>query len=73
MLTVVTNGAEPRASCRDLFIKLEILPVACQYVLSLTLFIIDNPNNFQTGSDVHGLHTRSKKSTFHSNCKPHKF
>jgi hypothetical protein len=24
------------------------------------LFIIDNPHNFQTVSEVHGLHTRSK-------------
>ena len=54
------SGAEPRASCRGLFRKLEILPVPCLYVLSLMLFIIDNPNDFQTGLEVHGLHTGSK-------------
>jgi len=57
-------GAEPRASCRDLFRKLEILPVPCQYILSLMLFIRDNPNNFQTGLEIHGLHIRSKIQLF---------
>jgi len=46
--------------CRDLFRKLEILPVPCQYILSLILFIIDNPNNFQTGLEKHALHTNVK-------------
>jgi len=46
----IMSGAEPRASCRGLFRRLEILPVPCQYTLSLMLFIIDNPNNFQTVS-----------------------
>jgi len=57
-------GAEPRASCRDLFRKLEISPVPCQYILSLMLFIRHNPNNFQTGLEIHGLHTRRKIQLF---------
>ena len=44
--------------------KTEILPVPCQYILSLMSFIIDNPNNFQTGLEIHGLHTRSKNQFF---------
>jgi len=28
------------------------------------LFIIDNPNNLQTGLEIHGLHTRSKNQLF---------
>jgi len=58
------SGPEPRASCRGLFRKHEILPVPCQYTLSLMLFIIDNPNNFQTGLEMCGLHTRSKNQLF---------
>ena len=58
------SGAEPRASCRGLFRKLEILPVPCQSILSLMLFIIDNPNNFQRGLEMHGLHMRSKNQLF---------
>jgi len=57
-------GAEPRASSRGLFKRLKILPVPCQYILSLMLFIIDNPNNFQTVSEVHGPHTRSRNQLF---------
>ena len=56
----IMSGAEPRVSFRGLFRKLEILPVPCQYILSLMLFIIDNPNNFQARLEIHGLHTRSK-------------
>ena len=56
------SGAETRASYRGLFRKLEILPVPCQYILSLMKFIIDNANNFQTGLEIHGLHTRSKNN-----------
>jgi hypothetical protein len=44
--------AEPRAPCRGFFRKLEILPLPCQYILSLMLFIIDNPNNFQTSLEI---------------------
>jgi hypothetical protein len=58
------SGAEPRASCRCLFRKLEILPVPCQYILSLMLFITDNPYNFQAGLQIHGLHSRSKNQLF---------
>ena len=65
------SGAEPRASCKGLFRKLEIIPVPCQYILSLMLFIIDNPNNFQTVSQVRGLHTRSKNQLFNSKYKCH--
>ena len=62
------SGEEPRASCRSLFRKLGILPVPCQYILSLMLFIIDNPNNFLTGLEIHGLHTRSKNKLFIPNA-----
>jgi len=58
------SGAEPRASCRGLFRKLEILPVPCQYILSLMLFVVDNPNNFQTVLETHGLRTRSANQLF---------
>jgi hypothetical protein len=62
----IMSRAEPRASCRGLFRRLEILHVPCQYILSLILFIVDNPNNFPTVSEVHGLHA-SKKQLFTPN------
>jgi len=57
-------GTEPRASCKELFRKLEISPVPCQYILSLMLFIRDIVNHFQTGLEIHGLHTGSKIQLF---------
>jgi len=57
-------GARPGTSCRDLFKKLEILPVPCQYILSVMLFMIDNSDKFLTISEVHGFHTRSKNHCF---------
>jgi hypothetical protein len=56
----VMSGMGPRSSCRNLFKKLNILPVPCQYILSLMLFIIDNQQDFFTNADVHGLNTRNK-------------
>ena len=47
-----------------LFKKLKILPVPCQYILSVMLFMIDNSNKFLTSSEVHGFHTRSKNHFF---------
>ena len=46
----------------------QILPVLCHYILSLMLFVMDKPNNFQTVSKVHGIHTRSKNQLFVPNA-----
>jgi hypothetical protein len=40
-------GAHPRTPCRNLFKKLEILPVPCQYIFSLMNFFVNNQENFQ--------------------------
>ena len=64
----ITFGAEPTASCQGLFRKLNILTVLCQYVLSLMLLIVGNPNNYQAGLEVHRLHTRSKNQHFIPNA-----
>ena len=53
------SGMGPRSSCRNLFKKLRILPVPCQYILSLMLFIIDY-QDFFTNAHVHGFDTRNK-------------
>jgi len=56
----IMAGAQPRTSCRSLFRQLEILPVSCQYILSLKSFIIDNQEVFQTNSSIHNINTRNK-------------
>jgi hypothetical protein len=52
-----------RDSCRGVFRKLDILPLSCEYNLSLMLFVIDNQNNL-FGLEVHGLNTRSKNQLY---------
>jgi hypothetical protein len=58
------SGVGMRASCRGLFRKLNILPVACQYIFSLMLFVVANQNKFQTNLTVHGRNTRNRNQ-FH--------
>jgi hypothetical protein len=53
-------GAHPRTPYRNLFKKLEILPVPCQYIFSLMYFFFNNQESFQTNPSVHGINTRNK-------------
>jgi hypothetical protein len=52
--------AHPRTPCRNLFKKLEILPVPWQYIFSLMNFFVNNQENFQTNSSAHSINTRNK-------------
>jgi len=56
----IIAGAYHRTSCRRLFEQLEILPVPCQYTLSLMNLIINNWEIFQTNSSIHNINTRNK-------------
>jgi hypothetical protein len=47
-------------SCRSLLKQLDILPVPCQYTMSLMNIIINNQENFQTNSFIHNINTRNK-------------
>jgi hypothetical protein len=47
-----------RASCRNLFGKLETLPLASQYILSLMLFMVNTKNLFISNSGKHDINTR---------------
>jgi hypothetical protein len=60
----IISGVGFRDSCRGLLRKLDILPLSCEYILSLMLFVIDNQNNFHSGLEVHGLNTRSKNQLY---------
>jgi hypothetical protein len=59
-------------SCRSLFKKLDILPVPCQYIFSSMIFVVDNKENLQTNSSIHGVDTRNKtelhRSTVNLSC-----
>jgi hypothetical protein len=61
----IMYGAQSRTPCRSIFKQSEILPVPCQYMLSLTNFII-NHEMFQTNSSIRNTNTRNK----HRLCRP---
>jgi len=47
-----------RISCRELFKKLNILPLYSLYIVSLLLFVVKNIEEFPMNSDVHTINTR---------------
>jgi hypothetical protein len=56
----IMSGVGAKSSCRNLFKKLDILPVSCEYIFSLMKFLIENQEKFQPNLSVHGLNTRNK-------------
>jgi hypothetical protein len=54
----IMNGVDPTHTCRDLFRKLEILPVPCVYLFSLMTFVANNLDKFQTNHSVYITGTR---------------
>jgi hypothetical protein len=54
----IMEGCGNRISCRDLFRKFHILPLASQYLLSLLMFVMQHKYLFITSMDSHNLETR---------------
>jgi len=59
VIRIITNS-RTRDSCRELFKKLEILPLYYQYIFLLSIFVIKNKHLFYTNNQVHSVHTRFK-------------
>jgi hypothetical protein len=53
-------SAQSRTSSRSLFKQAEILPVPCQYILSLMSFIVNDKEIFQIFLSIHYISTRNK-------------
>jgi hypothetical protein len=49
-----------RDLCRELFTRMEILPLYLQYIFSLLIFIVKNKHLFTTNNQIHSVHTRFK-------------
>jgi hypothetical protein len=64
-------GIKSRNSYRDLFKRLEIITLPCEYIFSLINFVTDN-ECFQTNADVHRVNTKHKhylpKPTVNISC-----
>jgi len=56
----IIMNASSRASCREFFKKLNILPLHSQYILSLMLFVVQNMEEFTSNSEVHTINTRHR-------------
>jgi len=59
VIRIITNS-KMRDSYRELFKKLEILPLCSQYIFSISIFVIKNKHLFYTNNQIHSTHTRFK-------------
>jgi hypothetical protein len=59
----------PRSSCREGFKKLGILTVPCLHIYALMLFVVKNPNIYQTNNSVHNLKTRQQDKLHESSVR----
>jgi hypothetical protein len=53
-----------KASCRQLFRELNILPVQSQYILSIILFVAKNKDQFISNLQVHKINTRKTSDLY---------
>jgi hypothetical protein len=56
----IIAAVKSRNSCRNLFMRLEILPLPCEYIFTLMNFVVNNKEHFQINSAIHSVNTRNK-------------
>jgi IS1 family transposase len=56
----ITAGVKSRNSCRNLFMRLEILPPLCEFIFTLMNFVVNNQQHFQTNSAIHSVNARNR-------------
>jgi hypothetical protein len=57
VIRIIPNS-RMRDSCRELFQRLEILPLYSQYIFSLSIFVIKHKHLNNTNNQIHSVHTR---------------
>jgi hypothetical protein len=57
-------GCNNRVSCRNVFRKLELLPLTSQHFLSFMLFVVNNKNVFTLNSGNHNINTSQSKNFY---------
>jgi hypothetical protein len=60
----IMEGYGNRVSCRNLFKKLQILPLTSQYLLSLLMFVVKNKNLFSVSIENHNIDTRQRSNLY---------
>jgi hypothetical protein len=58
------EGCGNRVLYRNLFKKLQILPLTSQYKLSLLIFVVQDKNVFLTNTDNHNIDTRQRNNLY---------
>ena len=59
----IKEGCRNRVSCRNLFKKLQILPLTSQYNLSLLMFAVKK-KLFSTNTENHNIETRQRNNLY---------
>jgi hypothetical protein len=60
----IMMNAGNRESCRELFKKLNILPLHSQYILSILLFVVTNINMFKSNPMVRTIDMRHSSDLY---------
>jgi myo-inositol-1-phosphate synthase len=58
------EGCGNRVLCRNLFKKLQMLPLTSQDIQSLLMFVVQNKNFFSTNNENHNLDTRQRNNLY---------
>jgi hypothetical protein len=51
----IVAGVRSRTSCRNICMSLEILPLPCEYTVTLMKFVVNNQEHFHTNSEIHSV------------------
>jgi hypothetical protein len=60
----IMAGVKSRVSCRKLFRKFNILPLASEFILCCLSCVVENLDKFKSNTDVHNLNTRWKHDLY---------
>ena len=58
----IMEGCGNRVSCRNLFKKIQVLPLTSQYMLSLLIFVVQKKKFFSTNNENHNIDTKQRNN-----------
>jgi len=61
---IFIEGYGNRVLCRNLFKKLQILPLTSTYILSSLMFVVQNKNSFSTNNVNQNIGTRQRNNLY---------
>ena len=67
-ITGIMTNSRSRESCRQLFKKLEILPLHSQYIFSVLLFVVKNKDLYTANQEIHSINARFNMNLHPPTC-----